>query len=147
LIEKLRQQGHRFLIVAFKTRISFIFIPNRDKHNICFSNEEQEPMKKIAYCAIDYHLKHLSIAVMIKGKKQFSDVIRVPNDDRAIKKYMKTLSGEFESKACYEASSSGYAFQTKMSSWGYHCEVIAPAVIPKKRVVPAEEMTFEMLGT
>jgi transposase len=90
-------------------------------------------MRKIAYVGIDYHVNHLSIAVMLKGRKKFRDVIRLENDDKTIKKYMKKLSSDFEIKACYEASGSGYAFQRKMTSWGYSCDVIAPSLIPKKR--------------
>jgi transposase len=90
-------------------------------------------MRKIAYVGIDYHVNHLSIAVMLKGKKKFRDVIRLENDDKTIKKYMKKLSSDFDIKACYEASGSGYAFQRKMASWGHPCDVIAPSLIPKKR--------------
>lgn len=75
-------------------------------------------MRKIAYVGIDYHVNPLSIAVMLKGKKKFRDVIRLENDDKTIKKYMKKLSSDFDIKACYEASGSGYAFQRKMASWG-----------------------------
>lgn len=45
---------------------------------------------------------------------------------------MKKLSEQFDIKACYEASSSGYSFQRKMAAWGYHCDVIAPSLVPKK---------------
>jgi transposase len=47
--------------------------------------------------------------------------------------YLKKLSEKFTIRACYEASCSGYYFQRKMKSWGYHCEVIAPSSLPKKR--------------
>ena len=89
-------------------------------------------MKKIAYIGVDYHLHSLSIAVMLEGEKEFSDLVRLKNMDKVISKYMKKLSSKFEIKACYEASSNGYSFQRKMSSWGYHCDVIAPSLIPKK---------------
>jgi transposase len=90
-------------------------------------------MKKIAYVGIDYHLHSLSIAVMVEEEKRFYDLIRLKNDDKLISKYMKKLSSQFEIKACYEASCNGYTFQRKMASWGYHCDVIAPSLIPKKR--------------
>jgi transposase len=90
-------------------------------------------MKKIAYVGIDYHLNSLSIAVMLEGKKDFYETIRLKNNDKVISKYMKKLSKNFEIKACYEASCNGYTFQRKMISWGYCCDVIAPSLIPKKR--------------
>jgi hypothetical protein len=33
-------------------------------------------MKKIAYIGIDYHLNHVTLAVMIEGKRKFHDTIR-----------------------------------------------------------------------
>ncbi len=89
-------------------------------------------MKKIAYVGIDYHTNSLSIAIMIEGQKKIYEMIRLKNDDKIIRKYLKKLSCNFEIKSCYEASTSGYAFQRKMTSWGYHCDVIAPSLIPKK---------------
>jgi transposase len=89
-------------------------------------------MKKIAYIGIDYHLNSLSIAVVIEGQRKISEMIRLKNQDKVIGKYLKKLSGIFEIKACYEASTNGYAFQRKMASWGYHCDVIAPSLIPRK---------------
>lgn len=90
-------------------------------------------MKNIAYVGIDYHLKSLTIAVMIKGQNQLHDVIKMNNEDKPITKYLKKLAKDFEIKACYEASFSGYSFKRKMDAWGYHCDVIAPSLIPKKK--------------
>lgn len=89
-------------------------------------------MKKIAYVGIDYHLNSLSIAVMIAGKKQPFEMIRLKNDDKVMRKYMSKLAERFEIRACYEASCSGYSFQRKMAAWGYPCDVIAPSLIPRK---------------
>ena len=90
-------------------------------------------MKKIAYVGIDYHQNTLTIAVRLEDEKKIHDTIRIKNEDKIIRKYLKKLSKEFDIRACYEASSSGYYFQRKMKSWGYHCEVIAPTSLPKKR--------------
>lgn len=89
--------------------------------------------KKIAYVGIDYHLNSLSIAVMVEGEKDFHQTVRLANNDKVVLKYMKKLSRDFEIKACYEASGSGFAFQRKMANWGYQCDVIAPSLIPKKK--------------
>jgi len=89
-------------------------------------------MKKIAHLGIDYHLNFLEIGMMIEGHKAPDEMIRLKNDDKVIRKYMSKLSERFEIKACYEASTNGYAFQRKMASWGYHCDVIAPSLIPRK---------------
>jgi transposase len=88
-------------------------------------------MKKIAYVGIDYHQSTLSIAVFVKNK--IHETIRIRNQDKIIRDYLKRLSKQFTVRACYEASCSGYYFQRKMKTWGYHCEVIAPSSVPKKR--------------
>lgn len=59
-------------------------------------------------------------------------MIRLKNEDKVIRKYQKKLSSVFEIRSCHEASTNGYDFQRKMASWGYHCDVIAPSLIPKK---------------
>ena len=41
-----------------------------------------------------------------------------------------------QSRACYEASGAGYVLQRAMQGWGYHCDVIAPSLIPVKPGVP-----------
>jgi transposase len=89
-------------------------------------------MKKIAYVGIDYHLNSLSIAVVVEGTTKPYEMVRLKNNDKMIHKYMTKLSEKFEIKACYEASSNGYSFQRKMAAWGYHCDVIAPSLIPRK---------------
>jgi hypothetical protein len=38
--------------------------------------KEEQPMKKIAYIGVDYHLHSLSIAVMVKDEKKSYDLIR-----------------------------------------------------------------------
>jgi transposase len=89
-------------------------------------------MKKIAYVGIDYHLNSLSVAVIIEGQKDFLETIHLKNVNKVIAKYLKRLSDQFDLRVCYEASSSGYTFQRKVTSWGYHCDVIAPSLVPKK---------------
>jgi len=68
-------------------------------------------MKKIAYVGIDYHLKVVSIAVMVEGEKEIYATIRLKNQDKILLQYLKKLSQQFSIRTCYEASSSGYAFQ------------------------------------
>ncbi len=66
--------------------------------------------KKIAYVGIDYHKNTLTIAVRIEGEKEIHDAIRIRNEDKIIQKYLKKISKDFDIRACYEASSSGYTF-------------------------------------
>jgi hypothetical protein len=74
-------------------------------------------MKKIAYVGIDYQ-NSVSLAVVLEGEKNVHEAIRLGNEDKRIKKFFRRYSEKFEIRACYEASSSGYAFQRKMNGWG-----------------------------
>ena len=49
-------------------------------------------MKKLAYVGIDYHIKSLTVAVIIEGEKDFNDTIRLKNENMIISKYLKKLS-------------------------------------------------------
>lgn len=89
-------------------------------------------MKKLAHVGVDYHVKSLTNSVYLADEKTFHETVRLPNNDKSIKKYMKRLSEQFELRICYEASGNGYAFARKLRAWGYHCDVIAPSLIPKK---------------
>lgn len=88
--------------------------------------------KLIAYVGIDYHKNTVTVAVIIEGTNEYYDTRHMTNDDKIIRKYMKKLSKKYNIKACYEASCNGYNFHRKMNDWGFHCEVIAPSLIPKK---------------
>ena len=89
-------------------------------------------MKKIAYVGTDYHVKTITIAVYLNDEKRFLETTRLTNDDKIIAKFMKRLSKLFDLKICYEASGSGYTFQRKMHALGFHCDVIAPSLAPRK---------------
>lgn len=89
-------------------------------------------MKKTAHVGIDYHIPRLTIAAMVEGEKDFHSTIHLENKTKVIANHLKKLAEQFELKICYEASGSGYHFQRLLHSWGYHCDVIAPSLIPKK---------------
>ena len=89
-------------------------------------------MNKVAYVGVDYHINGLSVAVLADKEKDFLDCAHLKNDDKMIRKYLKKLD-QYELQLCYEASGSGYAFQRKRRDWGYQCNVIAPALIPKQQ--------------
>lgn len=89
-------------------------------------------MKKIAYVGIDYHQPFLALVVLPEGAGNPVQRVKLENDSKKIKKYMKKLSVTYDLRTCYEASSCGYVFYRQMSDWGYCCQVIAPSKIPQK---------------
>ncbi len=89
-------------------------------------------MKKIAYIGVDYHINTVSFATMLQGENDFLENATLRNEDKVIRKYLQKLGKEYDLRVCYEASSSGYVFQRKVKSWGFHCDVVAPSLVPNK---------------
>jgi len=49
----------------------------------------EQPTKKIAFVGIDYHLNSLSITVMVEGKKKVHETVRLKNNNRINRKYLR----------------------------------------------------------
>jgi transposase len=54
------------------------------------------------------------------------------NEKSAVQKFYRRLQKEYEVKACYEASSSGYVFHRWLKEIGVECTVVAPSLIPQR---------------
>ena len=61
---------------------------------------------------------------------------KYPNDFAKLRRVCERLATDGELRACYEASSAGYVLPRAMTERGYHCDVIAPSLIPVKPCVP-----------
>ena len=56
----------------------------------------------------------------------------IKNEKRLVCKFYKRFARDYEIRACYEASGSGYVFYRWLKEIGIKCDVIAPSLIPKK---------------
>jgi hypothetical protein len=54
------------------------------------------------------------------------------NDLAKLRSVFERLAKDGELRAYYEASGGGYVLQRAMRAWDYHCDVIAPSLIPTK---------------
>ena len=72
-------------------------------------------MKKIAYVGIDYHKNSLTIAVLIHGNKKIYETVRLKNEDKLIRKYMKKLSGKYNIKTLIFPPKSGHGVKRPFS--------------------------------
>jgi transposase len=59
-------------------------------------------------------------------------VVRLPGDLNAARRLFRRLAEKGVPRACYEASGAGYVLQRVLSGDGFHCEVIAPSLIPSR---------------
>jgi hypothetical protein len=96
------------------------------------------------YVGIDTHKKDLFIAMLV-GTQTTPVTWTVPNEPSAIRPLVRKLEREAPGPivACYEAGPCGYALQRQMTTPRLTCQVIAPALIPRKpgeRVKPMRGM-------
>jgi transposase len=82
---------------------------------------------------IDVHKDSFTLAVLPADASAPIQVYRLPNDLQKLRRYrMRHAPVPAATRVCYEASGAGYVLQRALTEWGYHCEVIAPSLIPKR---------------
>lgn len=87
----------------------------------------------ITYVGIDAHKKDLFVA-MLAGTQSPPVAWTVPNEPNAVRRLVRKLEREAPGpvRACYEAGPCGYALQRQMTTARVSCQVIAPALVPRK---------------
>lgn len=91
-------------------------------------------MKNITtYVGVDAHKKDLFIAMLV-GDGQTPVTWTVPNEPNAVRRLVRKLEREAPGpvEMCYEAGPCGYALQRQVTTPRVRCQVIAPALIPRK---------------
>jgi transposase len=85
------------------------------------------------YVGVDAHKKDLFIAMLI-GDQTTPVTWTVPNESNAVRRLVRKLEREAPGpvRVCYEAGPCGYALQRQMTTPRVSCQVIAPALIPRK---------------
>jgi transposase len=85
------------------------------------------------YVGIDAHKKDLFIAMLI-GHETTPVTWQVANEPNAVRRLVRKLEQEAPGpvRACYEAGPCGYALQRQMTTARVSCQVIAPALVPRK---------------
>ena len=91
--------------------------------------------KNITWVGLDAHKKAINVAALCPEQAKPQEWI-VENKPAAIRRLVKKLVREAdggEVRCCYEAGPCGYALQRQIEAAGpVICEVIAPALIPRK---------------
>jgi len=89
-------------------------------------------LASIIHLGLDVHKDSVTIAVLPEGAAVPTRIDRYPNDFAKLRRVFERHANGGELRACYEASGAGYVLQRAMHGWGYHCDVIAPSLIPTK---------------
>ncbi|MDH3215354.1 MAG: IS110 family transposase [Candidatus Krumholzibacteria bacterium] len=69
---------------------------------------------------------------MQPSKILFENVMNVPSCVSSPRRLFRRLAKKGSVKACYEASGAGFVLHRVLAKDGFHCEVIAPSLIPRK---------------
>lgn len=85
------------------------------------------------YVGIDAHKKDLYIAMLV-GTQATAVKWTVPNEATAVRRLVRKLEREAPGpvRACYEAGPCGYVLQRRLTTARVSCQVVAPALIPRK---------------
>ena len=85
------------------------------------------------YVGIDAHKKDLFVA-MLRGQAATPVTWQVANEPTAVRRLVRKLEREASGpvRVFYEAGPGGYALQRQLTTARVHCDVIAPALMPRK---------------
>jgi len=85
------------------------------------------------YVGVDAHKKDLFLAMLV-GDQTTPVTWQVANEPNAVRRLVRKLEREAPGpvQMCYEAGPGGYALQRRVTTPRVNCQVIAPALIPRK---------------
>lgn len=81
---------------------------------------------------MDVHKKTIAVAVLFPGMDQIGERSTIENTPEAIRKLVQRLSAQGPVIFCYEAGPCGYTVHRQITEMGHVCEVIAPALTPRR---------------
>ena len=88
-------------------------------------------MNKYIWVGLDVHLDSITAAIL-EDEAQDPEVVKLSGDLMKVRRLFRRLAKRRPVRACYEASGSGFVLQRVLTKDGFHCEVIAPSLIPRK---------------
>ena len=88
-------------------------------------------MSNITFVGLDVHNESITAAILVPGSDE-PQVLKLPADLMKVRQLFIRLSDKGPVRACYEASGAGFVLQRSLATGGFHCDVIAPSLIPRK---------------
>lgn len=86
-----------------------------------------------AYVGLDVHKETIAVGVARAGRSKPEYRGEIRNCRRSLRSLLKRLSPHGELLSfCYEAGPCGYGLYRELVETGHHCEVVAPALVPRK---------------
>jgi len=87
-------------------------------------------MNQITHIGLDVHKDSIAVAVLRPGTTEVDERV-IPNTPEAIRRLL-SRHDPLTARLCYEAGPTGYDTHRLISVLGFHCDVIAPSMIPRR---------------
>lgn len=87
--------------------------------------------KNITHVALD-DSKRTIVAGILRPTAEAPELRSIPNEPRHLRRLFERLKRDGRVVACYEAGPSGYDLYRQLTARGISCQVIAPALTPRK---------------
>ena len=87
--------------------------------------------ERITHVAFDMHQDSITAAWLLPDATT-PEVRSLPHEPKAFRRVVQQLLRHGPARACYEAGALGYGPQRQLTAWGLPCEVIAPALVPRR---------------
>ena len=85
----------------------------------------------VLWIGMDVHKSSTTLAILPDGSDE-PEVLKSASTVPAIRKIFRKLSQRGAPRACYESSGAGYVLQRGLDRSGFHCDVIASGLIPRR---------------
>ncbi len=88
-------------------------------------------MEKCIWVGLDVHKESVTAAIL-EGDDHYAEVVKLSADLQKTRRLFRRLSKQGTVRACYEASGAGFVLHRVLERDGFHCDVVAPSLIPRK---------------
>lgn len=85
----------------------------------------------LTYVGLDVHKDTIAVAVL-RPRREGADEQTVPNRPEAVRKLVASWKRPETFRVCYEAGPVGYGLERQLRDLGVSCEVVAPALVPRR---------------
>ena len=88
-------------------------------------------MNEYIYVGLDVHQDSIVAAILYPDNDR-PEIVRLSGDLMKIRRLFRRLSKTTPVRSCYEASGAGFVLHRVLKDDGFHCDVVAPSLIPRK---------------
>jgi transposase len=88
-------------------------------------------MNEYTWVGLDVHADSITAAILEADREQVQ-ILKLSGDLMNVRRLFRRLSKRGPVRSCYEASGAGFVLHRVLADDGFHCDVIAPSLIPRK---------------